>query len=68
MTAYILLAFLWHQSGGITAEAAPKMFLGADQCQSQMPALKAYYAQQGFKPDQVVLVCVDSKLYPGIPA
>lgn len=65
MTPYLLLAFILTPGGNVVAQASPQLYMGADQCIAQVEPLAKSYEAQGLKPDNVRILCIDSRLYPG---
>lgn len=67
MTPYLLIAFILAPNGEIRAESFPHLLMGADLCHTVMIAKARDYAEQGIGASNVRLVCVDTKLYAGVP-
>lgn len=67
MTPYLLIVFLLTADGNVTAQADPQLYIGADLCQAKMEEFsKAVVAE--VKPVEARAVCIDTKLFPGVPS
>lgn len=67
MSPYLLIIFILTADGNVSALSSPQLYIGADLCQSKMEEFsKAVVAESGAL--EARAVCIDSKLFPGVPS